>query len=316
MTKPTTMLMHAEEFLAFRRRLGYKLVAEGYLLREFGRFADESGHRGPITNSLALRWVRLPRTATTNYLTQRLLVVRRLACHRALVDPKTEIPNDGSLKLRRVQPYIYSERQIKDLMVAAGSLAPAGGLRPQTYRTLFGLLASTGMRVGEAIRLQRNEVDLKQGVLRISNTKFDKSRLIPVHDSTRMALQRYATFRDRYHPAVESPAFFLSEHGASLPYDTVQGTFGQIRRRLGWTCLSASRAPRIHDLRHTFACRRLLQWHREELDVDHAILSLSTYLGHTAVACTYWYLTGIPELLGLCAARFQRFASSEAGGES
>lgn len=315
MTKPTTMLTRAEQFLAFRRQLGYKLVADGYLLRAFGRYADESGHRGHITNELALRWVRLPRDAAANYLAQRFLVVRRLACHLALVDSKTEIPSDDGLRLRRVQPHIYTERQIAELMATAAGLSPVHGLRPQTYSTLFGLLVSTGMRVGEAIRLQRDEVDLKQGVLRVSNTKFGKSRLVPVHDSTREALHRYAAFRDQYHPAGGSRAFFLSEYDAPLNYDRVQKTFAQIRWRLGWSCSFGRRAPRIHDLRHTFACHRLLQWYRQGVDVEHAVHSLSTYLGHTSLACTYWYLTGIPELLALCAARFQQFALFERGIE-
>jgi integrase len=216
MTKPTTMLELAEEFLAFRRQLGYDLVAEGYLLREFGRFADASGHQGPITNDLVLRWVRSPPNATTNYLAQRFLVVRRLACYRALVDPQTEIPVDDRLKLRRVQPHIFTERQIAELMAAAAALSPAQGLRPQTYFTLFGLLVSTGLRVGEALRLERDTVDLTQGMLRISNTKFGKSRLVPVHDSTRRALHRYAAFRDQRHPRGETRAFFLSEGGTPL----------------------------------------------------------------------------------------------------
>ena len=197
MTKPKTMLIHAEEYLAFRRQLGYKLVRQGYLLREFGRYADESGHKGPITTELALRWVRLPRNATQNYLAQRLGVVCRLARHRALVDRGTEIPADDILKLRRIQPHIYTKQQIADLMAAAAALSPVGGLRPQTYHALFGLLASTGMRVGEAIRLHRDEVDLKEGILRITNTKFSKSRLVPVHASTLKALRRYAAFRER-----------------------------------------------------------------------------------------------------------------------
>ena len=249
MTKPKTMLMHAEEYLAFRRQLGHKLIRQGYLLREFGRYADESGHKGPITTELAMRWVRLPRKATPNYLAQRLYVVRRLALNRALVDPETEIPADDIVKLRRIRPHIYTKQQIADLLASAAGLSPAGGLRPQTYCTLFGLLASTGMRVGEAIRLHRDEVDLKEGVLRITNTKFSKSRLIPVHDSTRKALRRHAAFRDRYCPLPKSASFLLSESGASLNYDTVHRTFSQIRGRLEWSRSCDGRAPRIHDLR-------------------------------------------------------------------
>ena len=315
MIKSKKMLTQAEEFLAFRQQLGYKLLREGYLLREFGRYADNSGHKGPITNELVLRWVRRPKKAMPNYLAQRLLVVSRLARHLALTDPRTEIPVDEGLKLRRVQPYIYTKQQIVDLLAASAALSPTGGLRPQTYRVLFGLLASTGMRVGEAIRLQCKDVDLNQGILRINNTKFSKSRLVPIHQSTLNVLREYAAFRDRYRRSVKSTAFLLAESGAPLHYDTVNNTFVAIRKRLGWGPSCAGRSPRVHDLRHTFACHRLLEWYRDKVDVEHAILALSTYLGHTAVACTYWYLTGIPELLAICAARFQKFVHAKQGGQ-
>lgn len=314
--KPKTMLTRVDEYLALRRQLGYKLVRQGYLLREFGRYADESGHHGPITAELVLRWVRLPGKATQNYLAQRFLVVRRLTRHLALEDPRTEIPADDHFKLRRVQPHIYTKQQIIDLLVAATALSPDGGLRPQSYFTLFGLLASTGIRVGEAIRLQREEVDLNEGILRITDSKFSKSRLVPVHDSTLKVLRRYAAFRDRYHRSGKSTAFLLSESSAPLHYDTVNDTFVQIRDRLGWKRSVDGRAPRIHDLRHSFACHRLLEWYREDVDIDHAILALATYLGHTTVACTYWYLTGVPELLAIGAARFQQFAHAKQGGGS
>ncbi|HJN12556.1 MAG: tyrosine-type recombinase/integrase [Pirellulaceae bacterium] len=314
-SKTKTILMRVDEYLSLRRQLGYKLVREGYLLREFGRYVDESSHRGPITAELVLHWVRLPENAAQNYLAQRLQVVRRFVRHLALEDPRTEIPSDDSLKLRRVQPHIYTKQQISDLLTAAAALSPSGGLRPQSYYTLFGLLASTGMRIGEAIRLQREEVDLKEGTLRVVNSKFSKSRLVPVHDSTLKVLRHYSVFRDRYHPSGKSTAFLLSERGDPLHYDTVNETFVNIRDRLGWKRSDDGRAPRIHDLRHSFACQRLLEWYREDVDVEHAILALSTYLGHTAVACTYWYLTGVPELLAIGAARFQHFAHGPQGDD-
>lgn len=314
MNQRKTMLMHVEEFLAERQHLGYKLTRQSYLLREFGRYVDESGHKGAITAELVRRWVRLPRKASQNYLAQRLLVVRRLARHLALDDHRTEVPDGDRAMLRRIPPYIYTPQQIMDLLAASAALSPVDGLRPQTYYTLFGLLASTGLRIGEAIRLRRDEVDLSEGTLRITKTKFTKSRWVPVQASTREALQRYATFRDRYHPAQKTESFLISESGASLNYDTVQGIFSQIRDRLGWSRGAEGRAPRIHDLRHTFASHRLLQWYREKVDVEHALLALSTYLGHSTVACTYWYLTGVPELLAICADRFQQFATQNEEG--
>ena len=233
-SNPKSMSLHADEYLALRRQLGGKLVREGYLLREFARYVDESGHRGPITSDLVMRWVRRPTKAAPNYLAQRLLVVRRFVRHLALEDPRTEIPAEHDLKLRRISPHIYTKQQICDLLAAAAALSPSGGLRPQTYRTLFGLLASTGMRVGEAIRLQRDNVDLESGVLRIANSKPSRSRLVPVHDSVLQTLRQYAAFRDRYHSDGNATAFLLSESGNQLHYDTVHGTFAQIRDRLGW----------------------------------------------------------------------------------
>ena len=315
MNSSETMLCRVEDYLKLRRQLGYRLLRQGYLLLEFGRYADGVGHRGPITNDLALRWVRLPSKATLNYLANRLHVVRRFARHLAIEDPSTEIPTDHSLRLRRISPHIYSSQQVSELMNSAAELSPTGGLRPQTYRTLFGLLISTGIRVGEAIRLHRDDVDLKEGVLKIIGSK-SKSRLVPVHPSTREALCRYAKFRDRYYPSSKSKSFFLAESGLTLKYDAVNDAFTKIRRDLKWPLTNSGRAIRIHDLRHTFACQRLLNWHRDGVDLDHAAYALSTYLGHVTVASTYWYLTGTPELLSICANRFQQFAETGQGGEA
>jgi len=194
-------------------------------------------------------------------------------------------------------------------MKAAAELSPVDGLRPRTYIALFGLLASTGLRISEAVKLRRSDVDLKQGVLRILESKFRKSRLVVIHPTTRIQLQAYERFRDQYHyPPRDPGAFFLSERGKALNRTMAENTFWRISRRFGWNAAGGRSCPRLYDLRHTFACRRLLQWYREGVNIDHAIASLSTYLGHETLRDTYWYLTGIPELMVIATTRFECFA--------
>jgi len=206
---------------------------------------------------------------------------------------------------RRIDPHIYSPKEVAALLSAAGNLAPAGGLRPQTYITLLGLLASTGLRISEALRLTRSDVDLNTGILTITKTKFHKSRLVPLHPSTTKALKQYVERRDRLYPLAQARTFFLSDLGIPLKYGAVRDTFRELRRRLGWRGDSGRRAPRIHDIRHTFACRRLLTWYEEGADVNQRLPALSTYLGHVRVSCTYWYLTAVPDLMAIASSRFE-----------
>jgi integrase len=306
MNAPTTVDL-AEEYLALRRRLGFALVTSGQKLLGFARYADRTGHRGPITVELAVRWARLPEGASPSWWERRLGIVRGFAQYRSLFDPATEIPPAGMLgpSSRRSAPHIYSEAEISALLRAAGELAPASGLRPHTYVALFGLLVTTGLRISEALRLGRDDVDLKNGVLSVQRGKFRKSRLVPLHPSTVEALAGYARRRDRHHPYASARTFFLGESGVALGHSSVAHTFGALRRTLGWTKNREGRRPRVHDLRHTMAVRTLLRWYREGADVDRKMPALSTYLGHVEVRDTYWYLTAVPELMALTAARFQ-----------
>jgi integrase len=218
------------------------------------------------------------------------------------------------VKYRRRTPHIYSDEELGALLAAARRLRPSTGLTPHTYATLFGLLACTGLRVSEALRLTRDDVDWGRGLLAVRQTKFRKSRLVPLHPSTLGVLREYADRRDRFHPCPTADAFFLTRRGTRVPLSSVQVTFWKLRKRLSWATGRGPGKPRIHDLRHTFACRRLQRWYEEGVDVDHVITALSTYLGHTSVRDTYWYLTGTPELLRLATARFERFAASASGG--
>ena len=308
MTDTPTMLALVQEYLAFRRQLGFALGTAGQELLLFARYADRNGHRGPVTIELAVRWAQLPTQATPAYWAWRLHAVRMFAQHRALEDPRTEVPPPGLLgrTFRRAQPHIYSTDEVAALLRAARALRRR--MRPHTCVALFGLLAATGLRVGEALGLRREHVDLDVGILTVIKSKACKSRLVPLHASTTDALRRYAAARDRIHPHPRSDAFFLTDRGTALTYQRVTITFRTLRRQLGSPAPFGSAAPRVHDLRHTFAVRVLLRWYEAGANVDEKIVALATYLGHVNVTCTYWYLTAVPELMAITARRFERYA--------
>lgn len=309
-----TITCLAKDYLKHRRAFGFALESRGYALLCFARFADQSGHRGPLTTELALQWSKL--VSTQGSRAQRLSVVRCFARYLAARDGHTQIPDPRLLgpSISRAQPHIYSITQIRQLIAAAAKLSTY--LRPRTYSTLLGLLSCTGLRISEALNLTRSDVDLDQGILRIEKTKFRKSRLVPMHPTATKAMRRYAQARDHDPMARRSIAFFVGGQGQPLPYSTVSTTFSGLRSSLDLVSNGASPRPRIHDLRHTFACRRILAWYEQRTDVNHAIAALSTYLGHAKVTNTYWYLTGTPELMGAAGARFERFAAPQNGRRS
>lgn len=306
-----SMATLAQQYVDYRRKLGFQIRTEAPLILAFAEYADQTGHEGAITTELALRWSRLPVNGAPLYHARRLEIVRCFAKYTAIFDEQTEIPLEGLLGTAhcRTQPHIYTEEEVSAVMNAAEELSPDGGLRPRTYVALFGILASTGLRISEALRLRRANVDLAGGLLTILKTKFHKSRLVPLHLSSTEHLRAYEQFRDEYCPAPVSDAFLLSEGGGDLKYPTVVHAFKTIRNRLGWKAVPGRRRPRLHDFRHTFACRRLLQWYRDGVDIEHAMTALSAYLGHDNVTSTYWYLTGIPELLEIAGEQFARFAT-------
>jgi len=246
---------------------------------------------------------------------RRLGFVRGFAQYRSLFDPATEIPPAqllGSAR-SRCTPHIYSEAEIVALLSAAAALGPKGGLRPHTYVALLGLLASSGLRISEALHLTNADVDLDAGILTIIQTKFRKSRLVPLHLTAALALRRYVERRDRYCPRLPAKTFFLHENGAPVGYGAVKKAFDILRRQLGWTKGPNGRRPRIHDLRHAMAVRRLLRWYQEGADVGCKIAALATYLGHVEVTDTYWYLTAVPELMALGSTRFESYVAAIGG---
>lgn len=315
---PSAMLNAVDAYLASRRRLGYQLFIEGEELRRFAEYADAACHQGPITTELAVRWAKLPIKADPLYWARRLDMVRRLAEYQVMTEPDTEIPPRGLLgpSYRRPAPHIYSPHEINALLQEAARLGPRGGLRSHTYSTLFGLLACTGLRISEALRLTRTHADLQTGQLTIVRTKFHKSRLVPLHATTVETLRVYARRRDLYLPRTAETSFFLTERATSLKYHKTLMTFLELRERLGWA--ERANPPRIHDLRHTFAVSTLLRWYEQGASIGNKVASLATYLGHVKVSDTYWYLSAVPELLAAAASRFEESlpTSGKGGGDT
>jgi len=318
MKQQDTMMRQARAYLKYRQALGFALRTSEILLPQFAQFLDRRGKRGPITTDLTLHWVHLPKTATRSSKANRLSVARGFARYLAARDGgRTEVPDWRLLPkvFYNHRPHLFSERHLQELLAATGRMIRTYPLRPLTYRTLFGLLASTGLRVCEALNLKCEHVDLENGILRIELTKFKKSRLVPMHPTATRALHRYATARDREWGHADGKPFFVGRRGAVLPYSTVRCAFRTLCNDLGWRRGNGDwPRPRIHDLRHSFACRCLLRWCRDHEDVHHRIAALSTYLGHARVTDTYWYLASTPELLAIAGGRFERFACSENGG--
>jgi integrase len=294
-------------YLLARRSVGYNLRIEGEQLLRFAEFADQRDHHGHITIDLAVAWANGSSKSRQIGRARRLEVVRPLAKYCVTFEPETEIPPShllGAAHQRRT-PHIYNDLEITLLLDMANDLQPKQGLRPRAIYCLLGLLISTGLRISEALRLNRSDVDLDQRVLLIRMTKFRKSRYVPMHHMVCENLTQYAAFRDQQLPIVQKPAFFLLDDGSALQYRQALYAFHCIRAQLGWKILPNGRYPRLYDLRHTFVCRRLLAWYEQGVNVDQMMPVLSTYLGHAKVTDTYWYLTGIPALMKIVAARFE-----------
>jgi len=302
------LLKALDKYLALRRALGFKLARHEHELRKFVTFLDTQ-RADFITTDLALSWAQQPQHTTQAHRASRLGMVRDFARYLSASDPRTQIPPQGLLPAQpqRTQPYIYSNKEILGMIREASRLQSTGGLRPYTYSALFGLLAVTGMRIGEIVALDRADVDLKQGVLTVRHSKFNKTRLLPVHISTLRKLKAYARRRDKLMPVRSTECFFISERGVRLTTFTVRATFIKISRRIGLRKATDSHGPRLHDLRHTFAVRTLTNWYRARINPEQRLPLLSAYLGHTKVSDTYWYLSAVPELLGAVSTRLNNY---------
>ena len=291
---------HVQDYLRLRRALGFKLERAGHLLPQLVAYLQAAG-AATVTSDLAIAWARLPAHTQPNHWAQRLAIARGFARYLRALDPATEVPPPGVFPTRRHRPtpFLWSQRDICRLLESTRALRPA--VRAATYEALFGLLATCGMRVGEAVGLDRDDVDLQAGVITIRHAKFDRPRLVPLHPTVTEALSRYAAERDRLCPRPRARAFFVSSMGTRLDRSGVGKTLRKITTSLGMRTETVH--PRAHDLRHSFAVDTLIRWQHSGLSVDEHIATLSTYLGHVSPADTYWYVSASPELMGLAAGR-------------
>ena len=297
---------HVDDYLRARRALGFKLERHGRLLPQLVEYLEAAGEH-TVTSELAVAWARLPAAAQPAHWAARLAVARGFAAYLQTIDPQAEIPPAGVFAVRRQRPnpYLWSQPDICRLLHAARTLRPP--LRAASYQALFGLLAVSGMRVGEAVALDRDDdIDLAAGVVTIREqiAKLERARLLPLHPSTIDALDGYASTRARLCPRPASTAFFLSSTGSRIDRSEVSRTLRKITIALGLR--TETTRPRAHDLRHRFAVSTLIDWQRSGAQIDTRIAALSTYLGHVGPAETYWYLTATPELMGLAAQRLDR----------
>jgi integrase len=304
-----------QDYLAMRRALGFRLVETELYLKDFCAFMDRRG-RTVVTAQLAVEWATAPANIRPTSWAGRLTTVRQFARYLTAFEPGTEVPGTRLLPFRpkRSKPYLYSLREIRQLMAAAERVPSRQALRPWTVRTLLGLLAVTGMRLGEALALKREDVDLQAGVLTIRGSKFQKSRLVPLHPSTTCALARYARRRDallderdaRRGQQLRDEHFLLTGRGRKFWSAEVHKAFYKVSRAVGLRGSGINRGPRLHDLRHRFATETLLRWSRSGLQIDREMPALTTYLGHSNISDTYWYLSAHPELMQHAAMRLER----------
>jgi len=318
----TSITERVTPYLAHRRALGYRLYADGFLLRSFARYAERHAPGQPLTTMLALEWATEPKEGKRLYHAKRLDVLRSFARYLVVFDPRTEIPPTGLLgpSFARIEPHIYTQQETVALMRAAllnKSWTTERRINPVRNATIIGLLACTGMRIGEVLALKNREVDLEHGIITVRQSKNLPMRLVPITDCTVQRLRAYLKIRDRcLGLSDEEDAFFESAFGGRLTYQSFSDAFGRIRERAGLNGHKPSgHLPRIHDFRHTFACNHLLRAYRENRNIDNAVHELSVYLGHATVHSTYWYLTGTPALFAECLKRFEA-QGRESGGEA
>ncbi len=305
-----------DDYLKLRRALGFKLENAERCLRGFVWFLEDEGTKR-ITTELALRWARRPPNGEPSTWAQRLRHIRLFGAWYRARDPRTEVPDAGLLaaSVFRKPPFIFSQQQIADIVRKAEELPCKRGVRSSTFSTMFGLLAVAGLRVSEAVALDRSDVDLQAGLLTVRNTKFNKTRLVPLSKSAIAALRRYAKRRDRALPEVRTPAFFISERGCRVSGWATRYNFAKVSRAAGLRVPAGGyrhgHGPRLHDLRHSFAARTMVDWYRADVDVERELPKLSAYLGHRHINDTYWYIEAVPELLQLAT---ERVRSKRTGG--
>jgi integrase len=294
-----------DNYLTMRRSLGFKLEETEGQLAKFVAFMQRK-RATFITNSLVLEWAQQSQSGR-NRPAKRLTMVRGLARYLSAFDPRTEVPPDNLLKKwpDRARPYLYSDQETRCLLEAAMTRSTCE-LNNRTYHCVFGLLAVSGIRIGEAIDLNIGDLDLNNGLMTIRKPKFGNTRVVPLHETTQHVLRDYRVRRDRFLDGRHVDPFFISNRGTRLFHTEIYRVFNLLSVEIGVRAKGDGRGPRLHDFRHRFAVRTLLQWYRSGQDVERLLPVLSTYLGHLRVTDTYWYLSACPELTGLAVQRLDR----------
>lgn len=293
-----------------RRSVGYTLRQEGRMLADFVGYCERRGITR-VTTEAALGWATEPTSASPTWWATRLGVVRGFAAHLKTMEVDTEVPPKGLLPGRtsRMAPYLFSPAEITALMAAARALAHP--LRAASFEALIGLMAITGLRTGEAMTLDRADVDLEEGLLTIWRSKLGKSRQVPLHETTTAALTAYSARRDELWPRPSTRSFLLSGGGTRLNHTNTSTTFVGLLDVAGIVTLPGRRRPRLYDLRHSFAVATLINWHAQGADVQARLPVLSTWMGHVKPSSTYWYLHAAPELLAVTALRLERYLGEQ-----
>lgn len=311
MNAPTSWMSRVETYLIYRRRQGFDLRFDATQLRSFARFADTFCTEDHLTVALAIAWARSSKHPNPLTWSRRIAVLRGFAHFCLREDSETEVPPNRLFgpTHRRLVPHIYTDIEMNTLLEAAKGLKPDRSLRPATCACVFGLLATSGLRISEAIALNNNDVDLVTGVLHIREAKFHQQRLVPLHSTVTASLAAYAQRRDQLVPSAVCDRFFLRQGGHSINQSSMLYALKGLCRQLGWQPRGDYLHHRLHDFRHTFIVRSILRFYEQGIDVDQAILALSIYVGHAKVSDTYWYITGIPELMAIAAKRFQLYTT-------
>ena len=314
MNTQVSWMPRVEAYLTYRRYHGFELSTDATQLRSFAHFADKIVTEGHLTVALAMAWAQASQRTTPRTWARRITTLRGFARFCLREDPATEVPPQGLFgpDHRRLVPHIYTEAELSELLEGTDGLLPTGGLRPVTCRYVFGLLAATGLRISEALTLTTTDVDLQNGVLHIRETKFHQQRLVPLHPSVTDSLRAYVRRRDRLAPRPMCDRFFLRDDGRGANQPGILYALQTLCQQLGWQPRGDYPRHRLHDMRHTFIVRSILRFYEQGGDIDRAILALSTYVGHVKVSDTYWYVTGIPELMAIAAERFHLYMQGDA----
>jgi integrase len=292
--------------------LGYRLEEQTCILTAFDQWIFEKKHLGALTQELALEFACSNPKNCMNYCARHYQVVRHFSEYLATFDPQTPRLDPKALQRSEARNprRIYTEQELEKILSEARHISPKNRVAGLTLYTMIGLAACTGLRISEIVRLDREDVDLKTGLLNIRHSKFGKSRLVPIHKTTLEIVRNYAAVRDAAYPSCKDIAFFITSRRKRFARNTLQQLFAGAAFRAG-LCEPKGRGPSFHDLRHRFATERLLRWYKAGIDVQAMLPALATYMGHTHYSDTAYYLTATAELLGLAADRYQQWLTGK-----